>query len=96
MMLATRKTRFTLMPLIALGSLSLAVSIPTLATGHLYAASPQRYETVIVHPGDNLWTLAAARTSSSGDVQATIDRVMADNHLATATLQPGQRLRIPI
>jgi predicted Zn-dependent protease len=95
-MLATRKTRFTLMPLIALGTLSLAVSIPTLASGHLYAASPQRYETVVVKPGDSLWTLAAARTAATGDVQGTIDRVMADNHLGTATLQPGQRIRIPL
>lgn len=95
-MLGTRRKRFTLMPLIALGSLSLAVSIPTLASGHLYAASPQRYETIVVKSGDDLWTLAAARTSTSGDVQATIDRVMAENHLSTATLQPGQRLRLPI
>lgn len=92
----TRRKRFTLMPLIALGTLSLAVSIPTLASGHLYAASPQRYEVVVVQPGDDLWTLAAARTPSGGDVQGTIDRVMADNHLATATLQPGQQIRIPI
>jgi len=94
-MVAHRK-RFTLMPLIALSTLSLAVSIPTLASGHLYAASPQRYETVTVKPGDDLWTLAAARTASGSDVQETIDRVMADNHLETATLQPGQHLRIPI
>ncbi|MGH7659435.1 MAG: LysM peptidoglycan-binding domain-containing protein [Vulcanimicrobiaceae bacterium] len=91
-----RRKRFTLMPLIALASLSLAVSLPTLASGHLYAASPQHYATVIVRPGDNLWTLAAAHTSQTGDVQETVDRVMADNHLASATLQPGQRLRIPI
>jgi predicted Zn-dependent protease len=95
-MFATRKTRFTLMPLIALGSLSLAVSIPTLASGHLYAAGPQRYETVIVKPGDDLWTLSAAHTPASGDVQTTVDRVMAVNHLSTATLQPGQHLRIPV
>ena len=95
-MTTPRRTRFTLMPLIALGTLSLAVSIPTLASGHLYAASPQRYETVTVHRGDDLWTLAAARTPAGGDVQGTVDRVMADNHLSTATLQPGQLLRIPI
>jgi predicted Zn-dependent protease len=94
-MLAKRKTRFTLMPLIALGTLSLAVSIPTLASGRLYAASPQRFDTVTVKAGDDLWTLSAARTASGGDVQATIDRVMAENHLTTATIQPGQRLRIP-
>ena len=94
--IAKSKGRFTLMPLIALGSLSLAVSIPTLASGHLYAASPQRYETVIVQPGDDLWTLSAARTPASGDVQITVDRVMSANHLDTATLQPGQHLKIPI
>ena len=95
-MFVTRRKRFTLMPLIALGTLSLAVSLPTLASGHLYAASPQRFQTVTVRSGDDLWTLAAAHTSPSGDVQAMVDRVMAANHLTTATLQPGQRLRIPI
>src|SRR5579883_3164329 len=71
-----RRKRFTLMPLIALASLSLAVSLPTLASGHLYAASPQRYTTVIVKPGDDLSTLAAAHTSATGDVQTTTDRVL--------------------
>jgi predicted Zn-dependent protease len=94
-MFVTRRRRFTLMPLIALGSLSLAVSVPTLASGHLYAASPQHYQTVVVKAGDDLWTLASAHTSANGDVQTTIDKVMAENHLSTATLQPGQRLRIP-
>jgi len=91
-----RKSRFTLMPLIALGTLSLAVSVPTLATGRLYAAAPQRYQVVTIQPGDNLWTIAAARTPSGGDVQATIDRVVSENHLATTTVQPGQRVRVPI
>jgi len=95
-MFATRKSRFTLMPLIALGSLSLAVSIPTLANGHLYAASPQRYQTVVVKPGDNLWTLTASHTPEGGDVQSTIDRVVSENHLAGTALQPGQRIRIPL
>jgi predicted Zn-dependent protease len=95
-MLGYRRRRFTLMPLIALGSLSLAVSVPTLANGHLYAASPQRYETVVVKPGDSLWTLVAARTPAGEDVQATIDRVSAENHLGSATLHPGQRIKIPM
>ncbi|MBV8150224.1 MAG: LysM peptidoglycan-binding domain-containing protein [Candidatus Eremiobacteraeota bacterium] len=92
----TRTKPFTLMPLIALGSLSLAVSLPTLATGHLYAATPQRYAVVTVRPGDNLWSLVAARTPDGADVQATLDRVVSENHLAGATLHPGQKLRIPM
>ena len=86
MSFATRKSRFTLMPLIALGTLSLAVSIPTLANGHLYAAAPQRFQIVTVKPGDDLWTLASNRTAAGGDVQATVDRVAAENHLSTTTL----------
>jgi predicted Zn-dependent protease len=47
-----------------------------------------------VHPGDTLWTIAAAHTGS-GDVQETIDRISEVNHLGAASLQPGEHLQIP-
>ena len=90
----TRK-RFTLMPAIALAALSLMVTLPTLSGMRLYAASGERYATVTVHSGDTLWSIASAHTSSSGDVQETIDRISEANHLHVGTLQPGQHLRIP-
>ena len=82
------------MPAIALAALGLMVALPTLSSTRLYAAGAQRYATVTVHPGDTLWSIASANTGDN-DVQETIDRITAANHLATATLQPGQRLRIP-
>ena len=91
----TRRKRLTLMPAIALASLSLMVALPALSGMHLHAATGARYATVTGHTGDTLWSLASAHTSDSGDVQETIDRITEANHLQVATLQPGQHLRIP-
>jgi LysM repeat protein len=82
------------MPAIALAALSLMVALPTLSGVRLYAATAQRYTTVTVVPGDTLWSIAAAN-AGSGDIQESIDRITAVNHLHGATLQPGQHLRIP-
>lgn len=90
-----KRKRFTLMPLIALATLSLMVALPTLSSMRLYAASTERFATVTVHPGDSLWAIAAAHTNSSADVQETIDRIEAANHLSGAQVLPGQHLRIP-
>lgn len=90
-----RKSRITLMPLIALGALSLAVTVPTISTAQLHAAAPTQYDLVTVQRGDDLWTLASAHTPTGGNVQDVVDRVITDNKLGGAALQPGQRLRIP-
>jgi LysM repeat protein len=89
-----RRKRLTLMPLIALAALSLMVALPTLSSVRLYAATAARYSTVTVHPGDTLWSIASTH-ASGGDVQESIDRITAINHLRGATLQPGQHLRLP-
>lgn len=89
----TRK-RVTLMPLIALVSLSLTVTLPMLSNGHLHAATATRYASVTVQPGDTLWSIASAHTNG-GNVQETIDLISTVNHLAGSTLQPGEHLRIP-
>lgn len=89
-----RRKRLTLMPAIALAALSLMVALPTLSSVRLYAASATRYGIVTVHPGDTLWSIAAAHTPD-GDVQESIDRISAVNHIRGATLQPGEQLRIP-
>jgi LysM repeat protein len=90
-----RRKRFTLMPAIALAALGLMVALPTLSSVRLYAATTQRYATVTVHPGDTLWSIAAAHAAPSADVQEAVDRISDANHLQTGTLQPGQHLRIP-
>ncbi len=89
-----RRKKVTLMPVIALAALSLMVALPTLSSTRLYAASAPRYALVTVHTGDTLWSIAAAH-SADADVQDAIDRITATNHLHNATLQPGEKLRIP-
>lgn len=90
-----KRRRFTLMPAIMLAALSAMVTVPALSSMHLYAASAQKYATVVVRPGDTLWSIAS-KHSGSADVQDTIDRISEVNHLNGASLAPGERLRIPI
>lgn len=91
-----KRRRFTLMPIITLAALSAMVTVPALSSMHLYAAAPQHYATVVVHPGDTLWSIASAHTAATNDVQETIDRISEVNHLSGASIQPGQRLRVPM
>ena len=88
------KKRFTLMPLVALAGLSLAFTLPALSST-VHAAPPVAYATVSVQPGETLWTLAERKTAPGGDVQATVDQIIAANHLATAELTAGQTLKVP-
>ncbi len=90
-----RRKRFTLMPAIALVALSLTVALPALSSVRLYAAGAQHYATVVVHPGDTLWSIAAAHAGGNADVQELVDRISEANGLQASALQPGQRLRIP-
>lgn len=91
-----KRRRFTLMPIITLAALSAMVTVPALSSMQLHAAAPQHYATVVVHPGDTLWSIASAHTASTSDVQDTIDRITEVNHLSTASIEPGQRLRVPM
>jgi hypothetical protein len=83
------------MPLIALGGLSLAVTVPVLSAATIHAAAPVRYATVIVAPGDNVWSLAEARAGKGADIQSIVDDIVAINHIGAAGLVPGQRISIP-
>jgi LysM repeat protein len=89
------RKRFTLMPLIAIAGLSLAVTLPALSATQLHAAKPVSYTSVTVKSGDSLWNLADDHTARGGDVQATVDAIIAVNHLKGATIAPGQHLNIP-
>ena len=91
-----KRKRFTLMPIITLAALSLMVTVPALSSMQLHAAAPQHYATVVVHPGDTLWSIASAHKASTNDVQDTIDRITEVNHLSSASIAPGQRLRVPM
>ncbi len=95
MLMIHRRRRITLTPLIAFAALALVLTVPVLSQTSVHAASVERYTTVHVRAGETLWAIASANTDADGDVQATVDRIVTANHLAGATLVPGERLRIP-
>jgi predicted Zn-dependent protease len=91
----TRK-RVSLLPVITLAALSLSVTLPALSSMRLYAATPERSTFVTVRSGDTLWSIASAHAGANDDVEGTIDRIITINHLSSAPIQPGERLRIPL
>lgn len=52
-----------------------------------------RAQVYVVRPGDTLWSIAEARYA--GDPRKGIWRLEQRNHLAGATISPGQRLVVP-
>ena len=57
--------------------------------------APTSFIEVTVAPGDTLWSLAA-RMADGADVRAMVDEISSVNSLASAELQAGQKVRIPL
>ena len=51
--------------------------------------------TVTVGPGESLWSLAG-QIAVDGDKRSLVDEIISINSLATADVQVGQELRIPL
>jgi LysM repeat protein len=62
-----------------------------LAAHSSQGAGPER--TYVVRPGDTLWSIASR--AGAGDVREGVWEIEQRNHLRSAILQPGQRLRLP-
>ncbi|HEY3463211.1 MAG TPA: LysM peptidoglycan-binding domain-containing protein [Gaiellaceae bacterium] len=54
-------------------------------------AGPKR--TYVVQPGDTLWTVA--ERTYSGDPREGVWKLERRNHLASATIVPGEKLVVP-
>ena len=52
-----------------------------------------RERTVVVRPGDTLWSIAAR--AYGGDPRDGVWKIERRNHLSGSTLVPGQRLAVP-
>lgn len=56
---------------------------------------PEQTQVIMVGPGDTLWSIARA-ASTDGNTGAMVDHLEQLNHLDSAALQVGQRLRVPV
>jgi len=57
-------------------------------------SAPISYVTVIVAPGESLWSIATD-AAGSGDLRAMVDEIMSANSLSTPDVAAGQVLRVP-
>ena len=57
--------------------------------------APTSFIEITVAPGDTLWSLTT-RMAGGEDVRAMVDEIASVNSLATAELQAGQKVRIPL
>jgi LysM repeat protein len=77
------------------GKLIIVLVLAALAVGlaarSSHGAGPER--TYVVKPTDTLWSIAAR--TYSGDVREGVWKLEQRNHLASATITPGQHLLLP-
>ena len=59
-----------------------------------HGGSPKPEATVVVQPGDTLWSIAAAHYPSD-DVRVRIEDIERANSLEGPTIEPGETLRLP-
>jgi LysM repeat protein len=71
--------------------LSAAVLAVGLAAHGSNGAGPKR--TYVVRPGDTLWSVA--QRTYSGDPRQGVWQLEQRNHLASATIVPGEKLVVP-
>lgn len=91
-----RSTRVSLIPFIQVLSLVLVFALPVVWASQVYTSSPARYDRVIVHQGDTVWSLVERRAPAGSDVNELAYNVMSLNHIrAEQQLRPGQVLLLP-
>lgn len=76
------------------GRILALTAVLLLVSGRLaYGSGPAHSDTVIVAPGDTVWSLATAHYR--GDPRPHVESILAANRLATPILRPGQTLLLP-
>lgn len=60
------------------------------------AEAPVVWKEVMVEEGDTLWAIAKTISSESEDLRLTVHTIIDENQLASATIHPGEILRIPV
>ena len=83
--------------------LSLAVVLASVVAGKAGAgtvdgsvkAAPHSYVTVVVAPGETLWSLAT-RIADGGDVRALVSEIVTVNSLSSVDVSAGTKIRVPL
>jgi nucleoid-associated protein YgaU len=81
----------------ALSAASLVLVMVLLGpVGHAFQAeaAPRHPRTVVVRPGDTLWSIAR-RSEPASDPRAVVDAIAGANGVQARELVPGQRLLVP-
>ncbi len=90
----TARGRAVLLVLIAIPVVAIALVLGLSAGGATATSSSTPLSTVTVQPGQTLWQLAT-KIAPQSDPRDVINDIMSVNRLATAALQPGEKLEIP-
>ncbi len=90
----TRRARRLAVVLAVAGGVALGSWLGPLAGGGVDELRLAGESSVVVQPGDTLWSLASS-LDGEGDVRAVVDEIRALNHLPSADLVPGQILLLP-
>ena len=77
-----------------LGAASVACGGWALAGGVGATTAPTAAVTVVVRPGDTVWSIAESH-SGGGDVRDEVAQILSANHLASPVIQAGETLVIP-
>jgi LysM repeat protein len=86
----TRRGRYVVLGLLV----ALAALVVVLVSKPGQAADPAPLPTMVVQPGDTLWSIAGDVAPGRSRL-ATIDDIRRLNHLQGNSLQAGQRLSLP-
>jgi nucleoid-associated protein YgaU len=90
----TARGRAVLLVLVAIPVIAIALAFGLSAGGATATGSSVPLSTVTVQPGQTLWQLAT-KVAPQSDPRDVINDIMSVNRLATATIQPGEKLEIP-
>lgn len=77
--------------------LAAVAAVACLSVGFALGArgsAPAHYSTVVVQPGDTLWSIAAAHYPGD-DVRVRVDDIEQANGLAGPTIEVGRSLKLP-
>ncbi|MEO9323213.1 LysM peptidoglycan-binding domain-containing protein [Nocardioides sp. C4-1] len=87
----TRRGRLVVFVLAFLAVIAVGVA---LASGSMATSEAEQTTTIVVEPGQTLWSIASS-VSDGDDVRDTLEHLVDLNGLDTKVLQAGQELEVP-